>query len=159
MKKKILFWLFVVVTLCLIGVFLVLNYGYSTGNRSGKLVKLSKVGYLIKTYEGTLDLGSGDQLTWQFSVHNDRIGDQLMEQTGKNITLDYKEHLFKLFYGSKYNVVSWQQVRGGENDFFCRFVNVVVKRGDVVEALRPLIIENDPELLNEIRRCQNLNDE
>ncbi len=156
MKKKIFFGLFVAVITAILLAVLVLNYGYSTGNRSGKLVKFSKVGYLIKTYEGTLDLGSGDQLTWQFSVHDDKIGDELIQQTGKLVRLNYKEHLFSLFYNSKYNVTSWEHHRGGMDDFLCRFVEIVRSRPDVVAVLKPLLMERDQELLREVKRCQSL---
>lgn len=156
MKKKILFGLFVTAVIAVLTVVLVLNYGYSNGNRTGKLVKLSKVGYLLKTYEGTLDLGSGDELTWQFSVHSNKVGDELMQHTGKQIRLHYKEHLFNLFYKSKYNVVSWEHHRGGENDFLCRFVEVVRLRPDVVAVLKPMLQERDQELLREVKKCQAL---
>lgn len=156
MKKKLFMGLFVILTLAILSGVFILNYGYSTGNRMGKLVKLSRVGYFLKTYEGTLDLGSGDQLTWQFSIHDDKIGEELMQQTGKMIRLNYKEHLFRLFYRTKYNVTNWEHNRGGEHDFLCRFVEVVRQRPDVVEVLRPLLMSQDQELLREIKRCQEL---
>ncbi|MCK5882927.1 MAG: hypothetical protein KAG61_04500 [Bacteriovoracaceae bacterium] len=156
MKKKIFTGLFIALVIVVLAIVLVLNYGYSSGNRTGKLVKLSKVGYLLKTYEGTLDLGSGDELTWQFSVHKDKVGDELMQQTGKQIRLHYKEHLFNLFYKSKYNVESWEHHRDGETDFLCRFVEVIRSRPDVVAVLRPMLQEKDQELLREVKKCQAL---
>ena len=77
-----------------------LNYPYSEGVRSGKLVKISKKGVVYPTYEGTLDLGSGDQLTWNFSVHSRDVGDKLVKQSGKQVKLQYDE-LFLNFLRNK----------------------------------------------------------
>ena len=155
MKKKIIFFAFILLILCILGIALVLNYGYSDGYRTGKLVKLSKKGLLYKTYEGTLDLGSGDQLTWLFSLHKDEIGEELVKHTGKTVRLNYKEHLFKLFYATKYNVVGWEIVRQ-DNDYelLCRLVDIIKLDTDLVEKLRPIILANDRELIYEIRKCQ-----
>ena len=67
---------------------------YSQGVRSGTLVKLSKKGILYSTYEGTLDLGSGDQLTWNFSIHDKKVGEQLVSLSGKKVKLNYDELFF-----------------------------------------------------------------
>ena len=37
--------------------FMVCNYTYSDGKRAGLLVKFSKKGFVLKTYEGDLNLG------------------------------------------------------------------------------------------------------
>jgi len=75
------------------------NYTYSEGTRSGVLVKISKKGYFLKTYEGQLNLGgvsTGDDggITgniWDFSVTDDRIYNKLQELEGKKVTLHYDE--------------------------------------------------------------------
>lgn len=155
MKKKIIIYSLALIII-LIGIMVfILDYGYSTGVRTGRLVKLSKIGVLYKTYEGTLDLGSGDELTWQFSIHDDDLGDKLIKQTGKKVQLKYKEHFMRLFYRTKYNVIQWQFADEEMLELLCRFVAVVKTRSDIVNALRPLIKDNDPALLFEIRKCQN----
>ena len=154
-KKRILLFLIGVFVLFLFVVFLTLNFGYSSGVRTGKLVKISKKGFVLKTYEGTLDLGSGDQLTWPFSVHDDDVGDKLINQTGREVSLKYKEHLFKLFYHTKYNVYDFISIeRENQLKMLCRLVSVIKEDVDMVEALRPLIIKYDNDLLLDIKQCK-----
>jgi len=155
LKRKIIGILSILVLLLALISYAVTQYTYSRGVRSGRLVKLSKKGILLKTYEGTLDLGSGDKLTWGFSIHDSQLGDQLVQQTGKIVSLEYRELLFKLFYATKYDVESWKLV-GESNDmqYFCRLVNFVRKNSSIVSYLRPLIEREDSELLAKIRSCQ-----
>ena len=74
------------------------NYVYSEGTRTGTLIKVSKKGYFLKTYEGQLNLGgfsSGDDGVvgniWNFSVTDDRVFRQLQDMEGKQVTLHYYE--------------------------------------------------------------------
>ncbi len=155
MKRK-LFGAFLMLTLLLGAIsYGVLQYTFSRGMRSGKLVKVSKKGVIFKTYEGTLDLGSGDMLTWQFSVHDDKLGEQLVAQTGKMVSLEYRELLFKLFYETKYDVEGWKlEGKSVDLDYLCRLVTFIRKNSSVVSFLRPMIEREDRELLERIRECQ-----
>jgi len=83
LKRKILGAFVILIALGSIITYLLTQYTLSRGVRAGKLVKLSETGILIKTYEGTLDLGSGDELTWQFSIHDSDLGEELAKQTAK----------------------------------------------------------------------------
>lgn len=155
MKKKL------IISVVLIGLltggigYLLLSYSYSQGHRVGKLVKLSKKGFLPKTYEGILDLGSGDQLTWNFSIHNDELGKELSKESGKMVRLEYRELLWKVFYQSKYDVVSWKVIRPEEEmTLLCRLVNIMRKNSNIVDLTRPLIEEFDQDLMINIRECQ-----
>lgn len=155
--KKFLFYFFAVLTVIGVITVLVLNFSYSDGVRSGRLVKLSKKGVLLSTYEGTLDLGSGDQLTWDFSIHDDDIGDELLDYTGKEVTLTYKEHLYELFYKTKFNVVEWEISDGENGDIngnFCKLVGLIRTYPKMVTTLREDLESKDLELLEAIRKCQ-----
>ena len=157
MKTKIIASL---ILLCIIvggASYLILNYSYSNGNRVGKLVKLSRKGFFPKTWEGTLDLGSGDRLTWDFSVHDDELAEKLQKYSGKMVNLEYRELLYKIFYLTEYDVISWELNDAGENDkaLLCRFVDVLRKDKKIVEIIRPLIKQYDSSLINKIRECQN----
>ena len=156
MKKKILLFLIIFIVILIGATYGILNYPYSKGVRSGKLVKISRKGMVIKSYEGILDLGSGDQLTWQFSVHNKRRGERLAKLSGKYVRLEYRELLYKLFYDTKYDITSVEREDSKEEDqfFFCRLVNIMRKKRSIVEKVKPLVEQSDPELLHEIRRCQ-----
>jgi hypothetical protein len=55
--RKIIVIITLVIVAILSLVFLIANYTYSEGNRAGVVVKFSKKGYLLKTYEGELNMG------------------------------------------------------------------------------------------------------
>lgn len=157
MKKKLIIISIILLLLGTATSYLILSFGYSQGVRSGKLVKLSRKGILLKTYEGTLDLGSGDRLTWDFSVHDNKLGQNLLEQSGSFIKLYYKEHLMKLFYNTTFNVTRFEVLEspGGQNTKdFCMLIDIMRDDKEIVDRLRPLIQARSPELLNKIRKCQ-----
>lgn len=158
MKKKMTISL-IVISLLTIGVgYFIANYSYSSGHRAGKLVKLSKKGFFPKTYEGTLDLGSGDQLTWNFSVHNDELGHELSKHSGKMVRLEYRELLWRIFDRTKYDIVDWEIIRPEEEmTLLCRLVNVMRKDKNIVNLTRPLIEKYDQDLMVDIRECQRKN--
>jgi hypothetical protein len=157
MKKKIIGWSVLFILLFCGISYGILQYSYSTGQRSGKLVKISKKGFLPKTYEGTLDLGSGDALTWQFSVHDESLGEQLTSLSGQNVTLEYRELLWRIFYETKYDITGYKVMddRRDSNKSLCRLVHVLRQDRNIVEQIRPMIQNFAPDLLNKIRNCQN----
>ncbi len=84
---------------------------YSTGIRAGVVIKLSERGFLFKTYEGQLNIGTfgafkneDNQLTtvFEFSVPRDRkdVIQALQEVslTGERVNLHYEEKYFKYFW-------------------------------------------------------------
>ncbi len=157
MKKKILGWLLFFILISTAISYGVLQYSYSNGQRTGRLVKLSKKGFFPKTYEGTLDLGSGDRLTWDFSIHDEKLGKQIIGHSGKMITLEYRELLWKILYETKYDVTGFKLIDQGTSstEFLCRFVQVLRQNKKLVEAIRPMILRYDFELLPHIQKCQN----
>ena len=155
MKKKISLTLLIVILVTSGIIAAIINYDYSKGVRSGKLVKISKKGVVLKTYEGTLDLGSGDMLTWNFSVHDTEIGEELEKASGQIVQLHYREMFFKLFYETKYEVTSWEILEDKSAQvLLCRLVKVLIRNKHVVEKIRPMIENHDPELLPLVRECQ-----
>lgn len=73
-----------------------LSYSYSQGNRVGYVQKLSKRGWLCKTWEGELQLsnipGSAPVL-FQFTVRSDSIAKVIEDAGGKQLQLYYKQHV------------------------------------------------------------------
>jgi hypothetical protein len=71
------------------------TYSVSEGNRTGLLFKISKKGYVFKTYEGQLHLGGSIQMStqsvWDFSAKNADIYQKLQQYEGKNVSLHYNE--------------------------------------------------------------------
>ncbi len=158
MKIKLFAILFLILATAIGGSYLIFTYPYSSGTRSGKLVKLSKKGILYPTYEGILDLGSGDKLTWEFSIHDKKIGEELAKHSGKNVKLNYDELFFKILFETKYNVTAYEVERAKEilrEDLrFCRLVQVMRRSLSVVNEIRENILKYDAQLLPEVRDCQ-----
>jgi hypothetical protein len=73
---------------------IVFNWSYSDGNRAGYLQKVSKKGWVCKTYEGELALTTVPgvaPMLWNFSVSDEAVGKQLSSVLGKRLVLHYKE--------------------------------------------------------------------
>ena len=72
-----------------------LGWSYSEGDRAGWLQKISRKGWLCKTWEGELAMsnvpGSMPQL-FLFSVRDDSVAQQINAATGKRVSLHYEEH-------------------------------------------------------------------
>jgi len=72
-----------------------LNYTYSSGERAGFLQKVSKRGWLCKTWEGELQLsaipGSMPE-KFEFTTRSDSIAALLNKMNGQRVVLDYKQH-------------------------------------------------------------------
>ncbi len=153
MKSKIYISIVLIILLSTGVIYGVLNYNYSKGVRSGQLVKISKKGMLLKTYEGTLDLGSGDNLTWNFSVHDPKIGEALVKASGTKVKLEYRELLFRIFYTTKYDITGFK-VESDSTNNFCRLINLLRTDHKIVKLIRSLLEQKDPHLLSTIRECQ-----
>lgn len=69
---------------------------YGTGDRIGYIVKLSQKGLYYKSWEGELQLGTGDQASlqsvWHFSVIDPRIVEEVQKAFGRHVRLHYKEY-------------------------------------------------------------------
>jgi hypothetical protein len=97
--KRLLMAGVLVLILAGIGYTIYANYTYSEGTRAGNLIKISKKGFLFKTYEGQLKLGGIDlenpndglSDTWSFSVRDEAVVKQLEQLQGQKVILRYKE--------------------------------------------------------------------
>jgi hypothetical protein len=75
---------------------LVLSWSYSVGERAGYVQKLSKKGWICKTWEGELALVSMPGTVAEkffFSVRNEAIAEQINRSIGRRVSLDYEEHI------------------------------------------------------------------
>jgi len=72
-----------------------LTYKYSEGTRTGYVQKLSRKGWLCKTWEGELAMttqpGTAPQI-FNFSVRSDSVAREIEKIEGSQVTLYYKEH-------------------------------------------------------------------
>ena len=152
MKKKILLISFVSILATVAVFYIVIAYSYSTGSRSGRLVKLSRKGLMLKEWEGTLDLGSGDTLTWNFSMRDDHMGTLLAKAIGEQVTLYYREHLFGLIYETKYNVYTWRRT-DLQTAKLCPFLYLLRKDPPLQQQAARLIQKERPDLKDQLSSC------
>ncbi len=72
-----------------------LHYVYSSGDRSGYIQKISKKGWICKTWEGELAMttvpGTAPQI-FQFSVRNDATARNIEQVAGQRVALTYEQH-------------------------------------------------------------------
>jgi hypothetical protein len=72
-----------------------LGYTYAMGERAGYVQKISKKGWVCKTWEGELAManlpGTMPQI-FSFSVRNDSIAHVLEQNAGKQVSLTYEQH-------------------------------------------------------------------
>jgi len=72
-----------------------LHYSYSTGERAGFVQKVSKKGWVCKTWEGELAManlpGSMPQL-FTFSVRDEGIAREIERTIGRRVSLSYEQH-------------------------------------------------------------------
>ncbi len=105
--KKILAIIFAVLILGTVAYVFFAGITYSDGNRAGYLMKVSKKGFVFKTYEGQLNLGGvgtgdvtamlGNQI-WEFSVADEETYKKLQNFEGRQVKLHYKERLRSFFW-------------------------------------------------------------
>lgn len=117
--KKLLIFSLIGLVVFGLGYYLYANYTYSEGSRTGYLIKMSKKGYVFKTWEGQMNLGgiqTGEDANiigniWNFSVLDEDVFNRLTDLEGKKLTLKYKQHNKALI---------WQ----GDTDYFVYDVEV-----------------------------------
>jgi hypothetical protein len=83
------------VIVCTLWVATTLNYAYSSGERAGFLQKLSRKGWICKTWEGDLQLtalpGAAPEM-FRFTTRSDSIAARLNELAGQRVVVDYAQH-------------------------------------------------------------------
>jgi hypothetical protein len=71
-----------------------LHYSYSDGERAGFLQKISKKGWICKTWEGEMLLTSMPGAIpekFEFTVRDDAVASQLTQNIGKRVVLTYAQ--------------------------------------------------------------------
>lgn len=74
----------------------VLTWNFSDGDRAGYVQKISKRGWLCKTWEGELAMVSTPgTLTekFAFTVKDDAVVQKINDTLGKRVSLTYEEHI------------------------------------------------------------------
>jgi hypothetical protein len=93
-----------------------LTYDYSDGERAGYVQKLSRKGWICKTWEGELALvnlpGAMPEI-FHFSVRDDAVAKRIQQSVGKRVALSYEQHIgipTSCFGDTEYFVVNLQVV-------------------------------------------------
>ena len=94
-RVKLFFWLLVVpVALIALYFFGALKWNYASGERAGWVQKLSKKGWVCKTWEGELAMVSMPGATpekFYFTVWDENVANQINGAMGRRVTLHYEE--------------------------------------------------------------------
>jgi hypothetical protein len=95
------FTIFVAVVIAAVALFalytwVVLHWSYSEGERAGYLQKLSRKGWLCKTWEGEILLSSMPGAIperFNFTVRDENVVRQLQAAMGQRVQLTYEQHI------------------------------------------------------------------
>lgn len=83
------------VVLFVLYIWIALSWSYSDGERAGYVQKLSKKGWLCKTWEGELAMvsipGSMPE-KFYFSVRDGKVAEAINASVGKRVALVYEQH-------------------------------------------------------------------
>ena len=101
-KRRVrwVFWLVLIVvvlpSLIFAGyVWTTLHVSYSNGERAGYVQKISKKGWVCKTWQGELAVtnfpGTAPQL-FEFSVRDEAVAQKLQQAAGQRVALSYEQH-------------------------------------------------------------------
>ncbi len=106
--KKLLLWILILLITFSAFAYLSTKISYSTGERAGVVSKFSEKGYVIKTYEGELNVGAQGEVgnfsqnIWPFSVSSEnteliaKLSDSMLN--GKRVKLKYDQKYFQYFW-------------------------------------------------------------
>jgi hypothetical protein len=75
---------------------LVLHWSYSKGERAGYVQKLSKKGWVCKTWEGEMALVSMPGTVaekFYFTVPTDAVAQEINRSMGRRVSLSYEQHI------------------------------------------------------------------
>lgn len=160
----------ILITLIIAGKLILWDYPVSSGKRVGNLVKISKKGKVIPTWEGTIDEGSGDKLTSYFSVRDDGLGEELFNYEGKQVIIYYEQYFVGWPWETDYNVVSWKPKDGDERTMgetgspamnllsktlFCSLLGSLIMNQDLYEQVKNHVKDNNYYLFKQFEKCND----
>ncbi|MEN6468950.1 MAG: hypothetical protein ABFD45_08390 [Smithella sp.] len=98
-KRRWIAWLagfFVTITaMGALYIWLALTWSFSEGERVGYVQKLSKTGWICKTWEGEMAMVTMPGAIpdkFLFSIRNDKVANRINQLAGKRVALIYEQH-------------------------------------------------------------------
>jgi hypothetical protein len=98
-KSHVMLWIVVIVLVpvaCFIlYTWITLNWSFSRGERTGYIQKLSKSGWVCKTWEGEMamvTMPGAIPEKFLFSVRDDKVAEIINKFAGKRVSLVYEQH-------------------------------------------------------------------
>lgn len=70
---------------------------YSDGERTGLLNKVSKKGFICKTWEGYILVGNGQNIQpehFSFTIKDETLAKEVQSKIGQQVTLEYDQKIF-----------------------------------------------------------------
>ena len=95
--RSIAIILMVLIALAAGWIWLTLHWNYSEGERAGYVQKLSKKGWLCKTWEGEIamvTMPGAIPEKFEFTVRDNAIAEKINFLSGKRVVLYYRQHKF-----------------------------------------------------------------
>ncbi len=95
--RLLLTFLAILVLLAIGWVWIALHWSYSDGERAGYVQKLSRKGWLCKTWEGEIamvTMPGAIPEKFEFSVRDDDVAQKINQLPGKRVVLDYRQYKF-----------------------------------------------------------------
>ena len=98
-KASVVVWIVGILLVPLVGFTLytwtALNWSFSKGERTGYIQKLSKSGWVCKTWEGEMamvTMPGAIPEKFLFSVRDDKVAERINTFAGKRVALVYEQH-------------------------------------------------------------------
>lgn len=98
-KSPVVFWvvgILIIPVVCLIiYTWITLSWSFSQGERTGYVQKLSKSGWICKTWEGEMamvTMPGAIPEKFYFSIRDDQVAERINKFAGKRVALVYEQH-------------------------------------------------------------------
>jgi hypothetical protein len=98
-KASVVLWIVGILLVPLVGItvytWTTLNWSFSKGERTGYIQKLSKSGWVCKTWEGEMamvTMPGAIPEKFLFSVRDDKVAERINRFAGKRVALVYEQH-------------------------------------------------------------------
>jgi hypothetical protein len=173
-KVKTALYIFLPLLIILLATkWILFDYVTSNGKRVGNLTKFSKKGRIFKTWEGTIDEGSGDKLTSYFSVKSDKLAQELFKYEGRKVVIYYNQHLLGFPRDTNYVLTDWKpfeediQIRGSSTEvgvnqklleelqkgYFCSLLGTLYANPELYQQVKEFTKERNLFLYKKIANC------